>query len=231
MTIYFTSDLHFCHPFVAVLRGYGKTGEDPHALRERVNAEGLDFKDLVDWRRHDEDIVRNFNEIMTPEDELYVLGDLSSGGRTSLREAVLMVNRFVVPRKRRHLILGNHDPLSPSHGNGKELKDLADVFSSTSRNEVVVIDGRNVALSHFQFRHHFDNVKSPDISTNGRSDKYEKHAVVDDGSLLLLHGHTHAKTPFEFGNPREMNVGVDAWGMRPVSEETVVQELILPNSL
>lgn len=232
MTIYFTSDLHFCHPFVAALRGYGKTDEDPITLHDKVSNGELSFaelKELVNWRMHDEDLINNFNEILKPEDELYILGDLSTGGRVSAREAIAMVSRLKVPRKRRHLILGNHDPLIPSHGGGKELKDLLDQFNSVSRNEVIVIDGRNVVLSHFQFRNHFDGSVSGELSTNANVEEFSNYAVVDDGHLLLLHGHTHAKDPFEFDNPREMNVGVDAWGMKPVSEEVVVERLIKPN--
>ena len=232
MTIYFTSDLHFCHPFVAALRGYCKTDDDPITLHDKVSNGELTFtelKDLVNWRKHDEDLINNFNEILKPEDELYVLGDLSTGGRASAQEAIIMVGRLKVPRKRRHLILGNHDPLIPSHGGGKELKDLLDQFNSVSRNEVIVIDGRNVALSHFQFRSHLDGSSNGRLSTNANAKEFSKYAVVDDGSLLLLHGHTHAKEPFEFGNPREMNVGVDAWSMKPVSEDVVVERLIKPN--
>lgn len=228
VTVFFTSDLHFGHPFVAALRGYGKTDDAPDELRER-SRQGDDIRKYVDWQQHDDDIVRNFNEVLTIEDELYILGDLSSGGKSSLQQALEMVNRFKVPRKRRHLILGNHDPLNGSNKNS--LKNIMDCFASVSRNEVIVLDGRNVGLSHFQFRHHMDGGHTEDMSTNGRSEKYSKYAMMDDGSLLLLHGHTHAKTPFEFDNPREMNVGVDAWEMRPVSEETVMERLIHPNPL
>lgn len=226
MTRFFTSDTHFGHPFVAALRGYGKTDEEPNALRERVRAEGRDFADYVDCRKHDETIINNFNSMLTVDDELYILGDLSSGGRSSMRAAIACVKRLNVPRKRLHLILGNHDPLEK--GTRADLDRLLEVFSSVSRDEVIVIDGHNVALSHFQFRHHFDGVEDSSISRNGRSTKYEEYAVVDDGSLLLLHGHTHSKTPFEFENPREMNVGIDAWG-RPVSEDEVIRYLIEPN--
>lgn len=232
MTRWFTSDIHGCHPFVAALRGYTKpkyAHMTPQELREYANDNGIDFKELVDWRKHDEDIVRNFNEVMSVEDELYVLGDAYSGGRTSLRMALQSWGRFKVPRSRRHLILGNHDPIT-STGNHHDLNELLTVFGDISRNETIVIDNHNVILSHFQF-HFQDGMVQNDgsLSTNAQTAKYEKYAVIDDGSTLLLHGHTHAKTPFEFGNPREMNVGVDAWGMKPVSEYMVIENLIKPN--
>lgn len=60
MTQWFTSDLHLAHPHVAKLRGF------------------------EDYREHDETIIRNLNERVAPDDDLYVLGDISSGSKTSL---------------------------------------------------------------------------------------------------------------------------------------------------
>lgn len=42
-------------------------------------------------------------------------------------------------------------------------------------------------------------------------------------NMRLLHGHTHANTPHEFKNRNEINVGLDAWDMRPVSEVELVR--------
>lgn len=41
--------------------------------------------------------------------------------------------------------------------------------------------------------------------------------------MRLLHGHTHAGMPHEFENRNEINVGLDAWNMRPVSEVELVR--------
>lgn len=38
-------------------------------------------------------------------------------------------------------------------------------------------------------------------------------------NTLLLHGHTHAHDPLEFGrHHNEINVGLDAWHFEPVNE-------------
>ena len=82
---WFTSDLHFAHPHVAKLRGFD------------------------DYKEHDRQIIRNLNELVAPDDDLYVLGDISSGSKTSLDEALSLLHRLNVGRTHRTLILGNHD--------------------------------------------------------------------------------------------------------------------------
>lgn len=42
-------------------------------------------------------------------------------------------------------------------------------------------------------------------------------------NTLLLHGHTHAHDPLEFGrHHNEINVGLDAWRFEPVNEAELV---------
>lgn len=42
-------------------------------------------------------------------------------------------------------------------------------------------------------------------------------------NTLLLHGHTHAHDPLEFGrHHNEINVGLDAWCFEPVNEAELV---------
>lgn len=221
---YFTSDLHLSHPFVAALRGYTKP-EHAHMtadqLREHARENRLKLADMVDWRRHDQTILDNINATVREDDELYVLGDLSAGGRASLTAALHTLEGLRVPRDRRHLILGNHEDLQ---GGYSQMRQLLGVFATVDTAGATVIGGHNVLLSHFQFRHHFEAPTPSGLSTNACDPKYAKYAFVDDWHPLLLHGHTHAKERFEFDNPRELNIGVDAWNMRPVSEEQVIDE-------
>lgn len=218
---YFTSDLHFRHPFVAALRGYIKpeyadsTAED---LRASARGVGARLGDMVDWETHDKDAVRSINETVDGDDEIFVLGDISSGSRRSMEGAIERLKSLNVPRSRRHLVLGNHENLRNNHA---DIVRLLDVFNDVSYRSSVVIADRNVLLSHFQFAYHFAEEPAAGMSTNANSARFARYAVVDDGRTLLLHGHTHAKTPFEFDNPREMNIGVDAWRGDPVSEEEI----------
>lgn len=58
--------------------------------------------------QHDREIIKKFNSILKPEDELYVIGDLSmSKDFDYLKNCVESINC------RKHLILGNHDNLKP----------------------------------------------------------------------------------------------------------------------
>ena len=49
---WFTSDLHFAHPHVAKLRGF------------------------EDYREHDRQIIRNLNEMVAPDDDIYRTVDM-----------------------------------------------------------------------------------------------------------------------------------------------------------
>lgn len=218
---YFTSDLHLHHPFVAALRGYTKPEYahlTPDELRDHAKHSRESLATMVDWQQHDMDVIDHINELVGPADELYVLGDLSTGGTRSLMGALEQLDRLRVPCRRRHLILGNHDLSRSTNIRWR----LAQTFSSVCLEGATTIGKLNVLLSHFQFRHHFEQPTPSGLSTNACDPQYARYAFVDNGFSWLLHGHTHSTDPFEFANPRELNIGVDAWGLRPVSEEQVL---------
>lgn len=224
---YFTSDLHLHHPFVAALRGYALpryahlTAQE---LRAQSHAEHRDMATMVDIHAHDRAVIEAIDARVGEDDDLYVLGDISSGGQKSLGSALAQLAQLRVPREKRHLILGNHEELEPDDA---YLARLGTVFGSVELRGSAQLDGLDapVVLSHFQFAQHFDADDVTGMSANARSPKYGRHAFADDGATILLHGHTHAAEPFEFGNPREVNVGVDAWHMAPVSERELVELL------
>lgn len=221
---WFTSDLHLHHPFVAALRGYTKPKYahlTPDGLRDHAKHSRESLATMVDWQQHDMDVIDNINKLVGEDDELYVLGDLSTGGRASLTGALEALNGLRVPRVNRHLILGNHEDL---HCGYSQMRQLLDVFATVSTANATIICGHNILLSHFQYRHHFKEPTPDGLSTNACDPKYERYALEDDGFSLLLHGHTHSKGRFEFGNTGEMNVGMDAWDMQPVSEQQVAEE-------
>lgn len=92
---YFTSDTHFAHPFVAALRGY-ITPEyaeySPGELRRLVRdkSSNVTWEQCVNTAEHDELIVANINRVVTESDELYILGDLSAGGKRSFESALTL---------------------------------------------------------------------------------------------------------------------------------------------
>lgn len=127
---WFTSDLHFAHPFVAALRGYALPGyARDESIKQQAEHDGRQLKDCVDWRKHDADIIQAINTYVGKEDELYILGDISSGSTWSVEQAIMRIQNLQVPRKRRHLILGNHE----IHSSSRTLEKLASVFGEVGR--------------------------------------------------------------------------------------------------
>lgn len=226
MTKYFTSDTHFAHPFVAALRGYAKPGfTSDNTIKQQANEAHMQVKDCVNWYQHDIDVTDHINEIVGPNDELYILGDLCSGGAWSLQQAIMHIKSLRCPRNNRHLILGNHDDVL--YGKSKGFKDLTEAFGEIGRIGMRdITDGETVMpvfLCHFQWREDFDLPALDGVAANWAKPELRQYAIPQVGeNMRLLHGHTHANTPHEFKNRNEINVGLDAWGMSPVSEVELV---------
>lgn len=92
---WFTSDLHFAHPFVAALRGYALPGYAKDAsIKQQAEHEHKPLKNCVNWRKHDADIIRSINTYVGYEDELYILGDISSGGTWSVEQAIMRIQNL-----------------------------------------------------------------------------------------------------------------------------------------
>lgn len=224
MTNWYTSDLHFGHPFVAALRGYAEPGWPSDAtIREECLEAGVDLWNAVDWERHDRDLVDAINSRCSVDDTLTVLGDVSSGGSRSMREAEAMIRMLNIPRKRRRLVLGNHEN-ALRHHDRKDYVRWAGLFSVVSPVGLDVLsDGMPVLLSHFPYRDMFDLPVPDGLSTNALAESLRRFAPPRVDGLVLLHGHTHAKDRDEFGDSMMLNVGVDAWDMAPVSDRTIVR--------
>ncbi len=82
--IYFTSDLHFNHKFMAGRRKFG-TPENPDV--EKMN----------------EAIITAWNTYVTRKDEVYVIGDFAFGPQDKAKKIFYRLNGH------KHLIKGNHD--------------------------------------------------------------------------------------------------------------------------
>ena len=210
--IYFTSDLHFCHPFVAATRGFGPKCDNMNALIHEVGE--TEFANMTNWKKHDEVIVRHINARVGKQDELYVLGDVSCGSRDSFEHALHMLDKLYVPPSRRHLILGNHENF--------KVKDsvrvtLAHTFGYVSSCEYLYVDGVPIVLTHVPLLSEMDGRVRKGLAENSYSKSMRKHAVNVPKGTLHLHGHTHSSTPRDSRNPLSVNVGLDAWNLFPVS--------------
>lgn len=175
--IYFSSDLHFNHSrdFVYEPRGFSSI--------EEMN----------------EVIIQNFNKIVTPKDDLYLLGDIMLGGPRGLESGINLFKRL--PGKI-HLIFGNHDTT-------RRCNAMMDV------DNVIEICGYAAMLKYHKY--HFYLSHYPTVTTNFDDDKPLKQKV------LSLSGHTHSKEKFN-AMTGSYNVAVDAHNCYPVSIEKIIED-------
>ncbi|WP_236034571.1 phosphoesterase [Bifidobacterium saguinibicoloris] len=228
---YFTTDTHFGHPLVSVLRGYTRfdPGRERYAAllaeQGRKAAEDwakgvvfddsrLSFRTAADTDAHDAAVVANINRLVGEDDELWILGDI--GFRTSVRHLKSCLRQLRC--RHLHAVIGNHDDW------WLDDRPARNLFESIEPNGTVDVTGldathperaETVNLSHFPYREDLvygwpdDAVRFPD------------KALPFDGRRLL-YGHTHQLSP-EGARPEALNVGLDAWGLGPVSETRIVE--------
>ena len=84
MTVYFSSDTHFNHKNIL------KYTNRPFSSIEE----------------HDEGMIKNWNDTVGPEDEIYFLGDFSLGSTDNAMAALRRLHG------RKHLIWGNHEVIN-----------------------------------------------------------------------------------------------------------------------
>lgn len=226
MSIFYTSDLHIGHEKVARIRG-----EDL-----ALDPDDVDMFITV----HDGILAENWDAVVDDEDIVYVLGDISSGSSRGQLGALTWLKSRPGTK---HLILGNHDGPHPMYRDSHKwmpiyLQEAFTTVQLAARRRIALAEGHtSVLLSHFPY--------SGDHSVN---DRHTQWRLRDEG-MTLLHGHVHSRDklsssrylaslgPFtEAGihyvsvTPRPANnqihVGVDAWGLAPVSHEEIRQLVI-----
>lgn len=222
--IFFTADLHFCHPFVAATRGYGPKSDNLNKLKRDMGNDEFDY--LCNVEAHDAKIVNRINSVVGKKDELYILGDLSKGTGDSLEQALKMLDKLHVPVHNRHLVLGNHEnfkvPSSVKY-------DVYTRFGTVSKFEYLQVPGYygyNVVMSHLPLRRYMISryYREDDVAGNAFSRRLAKNSIEVPNNVVHLHGHTHSHNIFDCTCDNSMNVGLDAWGGFPVSWEDVVYE-------
>lgn len=179
--IFYTSDVHIGHRLVSGLRGFENTDDHDRTLGER-------------W-----------DEMVTEQDTVYVLGDISiNGGDRAL-------DWIMDRRGTKHLVSGNHDPVHPMHRTAtKYLPKFLRAFDTVQPFLRRKLAGEDVLLSHFPYASWGDGQERP-------GSRYDQYRLPDMG-LRLLHGHTHGQ---ERAHGHSLHVGVDAWGLKPVPQEVV----------
>jgi len=158
---------------------------------------------------HDAAVVANWNAVVRPDDTVWHLGDVGMGRLSRFAEWIGMLHGEI------HLITGNHDACAPIHrGAHKHQRQwLSTGFASIQAYARLRINGKSVLLSHFPYRGSGDHTAE---------ERYTQYRFVDDGNWLL-HGHTHST---ERQQGRQVHVGLDAWGLKPVSVDTIAELIV-----
>lgn len=204
MTTFFTSDHHFGH---ANILKY----ED--AMRR--NASGERFQSVEEM---DEHLIEQWNATVSLGDTVYHLGDLSYKLNT-MEEILPQLNGSII------LIAGNHDPFFKSmHGDPEQQTAAREHalqigFAELYIQHAITIEGIGlVQLSHFPYR--------PHEGAPEHDQRYLELRPKPGEETALLHGHVHSQWIDHTypGLPPMLNVGVEMWKMRPVSEAQIVEQ-------
>ena len=170
---FFTSDLHIGHDktFIWRERGFSSVEE------------------------HDTTILKNWNEVVTPKDTVYILGDLAMGGNEKVWNEI-----FFNLNGTKYFVEGNHDTIKKNQIYQEQYHILPLGIASYyhySKN-------KKFLLSHY-----------PTMVGNYTQDKF----------FWNLSGHTHSKNKFEYGQYNIYNVAVDAHNCTPVSIEQILKDI------
>lgn len=177
------SDTHFDHAFVSKLRGF-------------------DSKD-----EHDRAIIKNWNNVVNPEDTVWHLGDVGMGSLKRFSDQVSELNGTI------NLVLGNHDEVSSIHrGAHKHQREWMQSFNSIQQFARIKTSVGNVLLSHYPY--------SGDHTQDDRFDQYRLREL----DLPIVHGHTHSDNR---GGGMQVCVCLEAWNLTPARVDQV-EKLLVP---
>lgn len=192
---YFTSDTHYGHQNIIAYC------DRPFGSVEHMNV----------------DLVNRAAMRLRAGDELWHLGDVAFGHLESTLPFLAGIAVDVT------LVAGNHDRCHPSSGSRGEgfaevYRELCQLKELVLTNTALVLsNGVEVKVSHFPYA---DPALEGQEDRHGRlvADRFAPWRVADDGSWLLC-GHVHDAWR---QRGTMINVGIDAWGGRPVSEAEIV---------
>lgn len=205
---YFTADLHLAHSSVAAKRGYEEDS-------------------------HDQMIIDKINARVGKNDELYILGDISSGSTDSIKDALENLENLYVPPRKRHLILGNHEYFKLRDS---KFELFQKQFGYIEVMSIVTLKNNDFILSHLPCRELLDDKKIEGFPENAFDSSMKPYAPAATYPFYL-HGHTHMGKDkmirkdccYEYDNRRDqllywcsLDVGVDGHNFFPWSEEEIL---------
>lgn len=172
--IFLTSDTHFGHDreFIWKARGFNSVKE------------------------MNETIVQKWNDTVSAEDDVYILGDVILGDPDNI-EYVKRLNGKL------HIVLGNHDTANREK-----------MYRESSN----VVEVAEVGIRLKYKKHHFVLTHYPMMTGN-----LEKESLKQ--MSLNLYGHTHQVSNFFNDMPFMYHVGVDSHDCVPVLLDDVIEEM------
>jgi calcineurin-like phosphoesterase family protein len=197
--VFYTSDTHFNHLFVAALRGFGTITYDEMGKRT-VEA------DIEVYNQH---LISTWNKYVSPADTVWHTGDFALGTWEQTEAVIPQLNGTI------HLITGNHDRCWPGNRDGyKWQRKYLEYFETVQQYARRKIDGQLVFLSHFPYEGDHKSESRPE-----GEDRHTQYRLRNEGQWLL-HGHTHQSHIMT--GLHEIHVGWDTW-KRPVSQDEIAE--------
>lgn len=197
MAIFYTSDQHLGHDRILELgagRPFQTIGEHNMFIRNR-------------WF-----------ETVSPEDTVYVMGDIAMG-----REFERNLQLFFDLPGQKKFIPGNHDKVFSSTNSSERIERYLtqyeavgfEVLPENTKTSVSTSYGlQEVLLSHFPYSGDSHSV----------TDRYAANRYKNEG-LPIIHGHTHSRSVLNPNNVLEFHIGVDAHNFTPVNETAIIEWL------
>lgn len=176
--IYFTSDLH---------------------LGSR-NIIGYEHRPYSSVEEMDAALITNWNQVVQPDDEVYVLGDFS------FKRATQTIEYLTCLKGRVHLLRGNHDQYYDqfSFRAWERIDPQARHLSLDGWYQHLLTPEAELILCHF-----------PILYWDG----------MDDRRSIHLYGHMHSRPNMQHPHHNTYNVGVDVNGYRPVSLTQILERI------
>ena len=172
--IFATADLHFGHDRAFI---WGARG----------------FKSIEE---HDAEIIKRWNEVVTAEDDVYILGDLMLGDNAHGIQCLSQLNGKL------HILTGNHC----TSARQKLYHTLENMVEFCGCATIIKYKKKQLYLSHY-----------PTITSNMEANPHQ--------AVFNLYGHTHQTTNFYNGQPFMYHVGVDSHNCYPVLLDDAITEI------
>lgn len=172
--IWFTSDLHFCHNNIL---NYEPDSRPFNTIEEMNEA-----------------LVQKWNDKVSAEDTVYVLGDLSMGRVEAAIEYIKRLNGKII------LIRGNHDTPKRIEVYKEIGIEVHDIF-------YLPYKGRYFILCHFPIA----------------NEEFIRMVIKDNSEVVNLYGHVHSNAPVGYKDGT-YHVGVDTNRLAPISIEQIWNE-------